>query len=181
MELKGYFEKCHLFWAVQSSVDLLPPTQSAIYAFYDALYFSRGKLIDEIDTFVTHHGRHIALTKSEWPFSLSLKFRGNPERFRGQGRELAEKLDPGDHRSVSETLLFLSFLNEPLYIGKTDNIRTRFRAHHDNGFLFSMKAEFKRSPDEFVILVFYCEENRARLLESVLIQSINPPFCDQKT
>lgn len=75
----------------------------------------------------------------------------------------------------------LSFLHEPLYIGKTNDIRVRFVAHHDNDFLFKMKHKFKRSPDEFMLLVYQCVEEDARLLESILIQLINPPFCEQKS
>ena len=181
MELKGYFEKCHLFWAVQSSIDLLPPHQPALYAFYDALNFQSGVLIDEIDKFVTVHGRSVALVQNQWPFQLSINFRGNPDRFRGQGRALAQDLNANDADEVRGELLFLSLLNEPLYIGKTENIRMRFRAHHDTGFLFKMKTEYTRPPQDFVLFAFFCQEARSRLLESILIQTINPPHCEQKS
>ncbi len=115
-----------------------------------------------------------------WPFSLRLKFRGNPERFKGEGLRLAKDLSPNDAPKLTQELLFLSVLGEPLYIGKTEDIKVRFVAHHENGFLFKMKEQFKRPPSEFVLLAYFCEESRVRLIESILIQAINPPFCDQK-
>ena len=74
-----------------------------------------------------------------------------------------------------------SVMNEPMYVGKTKDLRTRFRAHHDNGFLWEMKERFKRPPSEFVLFAFFCEPDLVRLAESILIQVINPAFCDQKT
>lgn len=181
MDLSKLFRDCHAYSAVQSSAELLPKDQAAVYAFYEALDFSRGSLIDEIDTFVTKYGREVSLNKGRWPFQLDLNFRGNPSRFRGKGRELCQQLPADQHQPIRELLLFLSFLNEPLYVGKTEDLRTRFRAHHDNGFLWSMKEAHKRPPNEFVLFAMFMDAAHVRLIESVLIQTINPPFCDQKT
>lgn len=181
MDLSHLLKQCHVLTAVQSSAELLPTNQPAVYAFYEALDFSRGSLIDEIDSYVTKNGRHVALKQDEWPFSLQIGFRGNPSRFRGEGRALCQALPKPQHQPLQQLLLFLSFLSEPLYVGKTEDIKVRFRAHHDNGFLWKMKESFKRPPNEFVILAFFAEASQVRLLESILIQAINPPFCDQKT
>jgi hypothetical protein len=94
---------------------------------------------------------------------------------------LAQALTATELDEVRGELLFLSLLNEPLYIGKTEDIKVRFRAHHDNGFLFKMKNEYNRPPQDFVLFSFFCHETRSRLLESILIQTINPPHCEQKT
>lgn len=181
MDLSHLFKSCHVFSAAQSTSELLPNDQSAVYAFYEALDFSRGPLTDEVDCFVAQNGRHVSMDVGEWPFHLKLKFRGNPERFKGEGRRLALELDAGALPGVRTQLHFLSFLGEPLYIGKTENIRKRFLAHHDNGFLWKMKADFNRPPNDFVMFAYYSEETFVRLFESILIQAINPAFCDQKS
>ena len=175
------FNACHVFTAAQSTSELLPNSQSAVYAFYEALDFSRGPLVDEIDSFVTKNGRYVSMDQAAWPFHLKLQFRGNPKRFKGEGRKLSKELKPALIPMVREQLHFLSFLGEPLYVGKTEDLRKRFVAHHENGFLSRMKAEFKRPPNEFVMFAYYCEERFVRLFESILIQAINPPFCDQKS
>lgn len=180
MDLTTHLQQCRVFSAAQSSIELVPQT-SGIYAFYEALDFSRGKLIDEIDSYVTKHGKHVSLKTEQWPFILSLLFRGNPTRFKGEGRALCEKLDAASSSNLQNLLLFLSILSEPLYIGKTDDLRVRFRAHHDNGFLFRMKEEFKRSPNEFVYFAYLAAQEQVRLIESILIQTVNPPFCEQKS
>jgi hypothetical protein len=94
---------------------------------------------------------------------------------------LCKALPADQHQPIRELLLFLSFLNEPLYVGKTEDLRTRFRAHHDNGFVWEMKETFRRPPNEFVLFAMFMDAAQVRLIESVLIQTINPPFCDQKT
>jgi hypothetical protein len=181
MNLSDLLDHCQVYTAAQSSIELIPSKQAAVYAFYELLSFSDGKLIDSIDEFVTHKGRRVALLEHEWPFRLSISFRGNPDRFKGEGRQLCTELDGGKVPTVRQMLLFLSFLNEPLYIGKTEDLRVRFRQHHDTGFLHEMKSKFKRSPNEFLLFAFTCEPEYVRLLESVLIQVMRPPFCDQKT
>ena len=180
MNLSGLFKNCHVFSATQSASELLPHNQAAVYAFYEALDFSRGSMIDEVDCFVAKNGRHISMELTEWPFHLKLKFRGNPERFKGEGRRLASELAPELLPEVRNQLHFLSFIGEPLYIGKTENIRKRFLAHHDNGFLWKMKADFARPPNDFVMFAYYTNEQFVRLFESILIQAVNPAFCDQK-
>src|SRR5438128_6473757 len=94
------FEHCHAYSAVQSSGELLRTAQPSVYAFYEALDFSRGSLIDEIDTFVTRYGRHVSLHQKEWPFSLQLAFRGNPSRFRGEGKKLCQALPGNQHQPI---------------------------------------------------------------------------------
>ncbi len=181
MDLSQLFTRCHVFTAAQSTSELLPTSQAAVYAFYEAFDFSRGPLVDEIDSFVTKNGRYVSIDKGAWPFHLKLQFRGNPERFKGEGLKQSKELDAASIPAVREQLHFLSFLGEPLYVGKTEDIRKRFVAHHDNGFLWRMKAEFGRPPNEFLLFAYYCEERFVRLIESILIQAINPPFCDQKS
>lgn len=183
MDLSGLLAQCHIYTAAQSTFELLPQSQPAVYAFYEALDFSRGHLVDEVDAIVTKHGKYITMDTAGWPFHLKVAFRGNPERFKGEGRKLSKELDAKDLPSVQQQLLFLSFLNEPLYIGKTEDIRTRFKAHHDNGFLWKMKADLQqpRPPNEFMLFAYFCEEQYVRLIESILIQVMNPAFCDQKS
>ncbi|SRR6266540_1922361 len=181
MNLSDSLQNCRVYTAAQSSIELIPSKQAAVYAFYELLSFQDGKLIDGIDEFVTKNGRRVALREDEWPFQLSISFRGNPDRFKGEGRQLCNDLDPAKAPMVRQMLLFLSFLSEPLYIGKTEDLRIRFRQHHDTGFLHEMKSKHKRSPNEFLLFAFMCEPEYVRLLESVLLQVIRPPFCDQKT
>jgi len=106
--------------------ELLPASQAAVYVFYEALDFPTGSLADGIDAFVTKHGRFVSMNQEGWPFDLSLRFRGNPNRFRGEGLKLSKELSLEALPAVQEQLLFLSILGEPLYIGKTENIRKRF-------------------------------------------------------
>lgn len=179
--MSDLLKQCHVYTAVQSSIELVPPQQPAVYAFYELLAFESQSLMDDIDKHVTQHGRFVSLLQDDWPFMLNIKFRGNPERFRGEGRKLCEKLDSTQAAEVRDLVKFLSFLNEPLYIGKTEDLRVRFRAHHDKDFLFEMKDKYKRPPNDFLLFAFFCKPEHARLAESILLQVINPPYCDQKT
>jgi hypothetical protein len=181
MELSHYLKDCHLYIASQSSIELIPERQAAVYAFYEMLAFESHSLIDDIDSHVTKYGREVKLSKDDWPFKLHIDFRGNPKRFRGAGRKICKKLDKSEVSKVRDIVKFLSFLNEPLYIGKTEDLRIRFAAHHDKDFLFKMKDKYNRPPNEFLLFAFFCEPNYARLLESIFLQIINPPHCDQKT
>jgi hypothetical protein len=179
MDLSHFLQDCRVYTAAQSSIELIPAKQAAVYAFYELLSFGTSSLIDSIDEFVTNNGRRVRLNEDDWPFSLNISFRGNPERFKGEGRALCQKLGIDETRALQQMLLFLSFLNEPLYIGKTEDLRTRFRAHHDTGFLYEMKQKQRRSPNEFLMFAFFCPPQYVRLVESILIQVIRPPYCDQ--
>ena len=154
---------------------------SAIYAFYDGLRFDADHLADSIDSHKTNYGREIQMNKENWPLDFVLTFRGNPERFKGEGLKLVNDLSDDESANIKNILHFLSILNEPLYIGKTNNLRTRFIAHHDTGFLYKMKKEYKRPATEFVLLAFLCDSSYIRVVESILIQIINPPHCMQKS
>ena len=183
MDLCDHLKNCRVYGAEQSTYDLLP-RESAVYAFYDIFRFQgdNGHLIaNQIDTFKTKHGRRISVSDEELPFKISLRLRGNPDRFKGEGLRICKKLDIQKVPIISKSLAFLSVVNDPLYIGKTNNVKERFKAHHDNGFLWKMKNQSSRSADEFLFFVYLCDESVVRVLESVLIQLINPPFCDQKT
>ena len=181
MELTDHLKKCHVYIASQSSIELVPTKQPAVYAFYEMLAFETPSLIDDIDNHVTKYGRAVKLLEKDWPFKLHIDFRGNPKRFRGEGKKLCQKLKKKETSDVRDVVKFLSFLNEPLYIGKTEDLRIRFAAHHDKDFLFKMKNEYKRSPNEFLLFAYFCDHDDTRLLESILLQIINPPYCDQKT
>jgi hypothetical protein len=181
MDVSDLLTQCHTFTAEQSSIEQVPMNQAALYTFYDLLRFDHTRLPDELDRFITKHGRHVELSDSAMPKELGIKLRGKPARFRGEGLRLWEQLKLADGPSLTRSLLLLSLVGEPLYVGKTGDLRQRFRAHHDSGFLYRMKADFERSPDEFLLFAFYtATEAHARLLESILIQVFNPPFCDQK-
>jgi hypothetical protein len=82
-------------------------------------------------------------------------------------------------RDVSRLVMFLSFVNEPLYIGKTNHMRSRFRMHHDKDFLYYMKSDYQRDPSEFMLFVCYSQLEYVRVVESILLQLVSPPFCDQ--
>lgn len=181
MDLSNLIANCRAYTAEQSTIELLPKNQAAVYAFYDLLNFPSTTLIDSIDRFKTKHARRLTLRTEQLPFMVSLQLRGGSDRFKGEGRKLCSTLNGADAQEIRNQFLFLSFLNEPLYVGKTEDVRIRFSAHHDNGFLFRMKDKHQRSPDEFLFFAFFCKPEHARLMESVLIQIINPPFCDQKT
>jgi hypothetical protein len=181
MNLSDLLRECWVYTAEQSTLDLLPPKQPAVYAFYELFRFTEVSLIDEIDKYKTRYARTIALEMDDLPDRLHIKMRGNPERFKGEGLALCKRADAARLPGLCRTLMFLSLVNEPLYVGKTNDIRVRFRAHHDTDFLFMMKERFKRSPDEFLLFAYFCADEDSRLLESILIQLINPPYCEQKT
>lgn len=181
MDLTSMLMNCRVYSADISTHDLLPPDQPAIYAFYDLLQFDHTTLIDQIETFMTRHARKLRMIEDELPDRVHLSFRGNPDPFRGEGKKLCKDLNAQDAEAVAKALAFLSILNEPLYIGKTDAIRPRFYAHHDTGFLYKMKDRYKRPPSEFLFFAYFCDQKYVRPLESVLIQLINPPHNDQKT
>jgi hypothetical protein len=181
MDFTSMLASCHAYTADISTHDLLPPNQPAVYAFYDLLHFDHNTLIDQIDSFKTRHGRKLRMIEDDLPDRVHLSFRGNPDSFKGEGKRLCKDLTLPQAESVAKSLAFLSFLNEPLYIGKTESIRDRFYAHHGNGFLYTMKERYKRPAGEFMLLAYFCEAEYVRPLESVLIQLINPPFCEQKT
>lgn len=185
MDLTDLFATCKAVTAEQSNADLLED-KSAVYAFYDLLYFKDSEMIDAIDAFVTKHGRVLELrtsteTESYLPEHVRIHLRGNPLRFKGKGRQAVEGLPAVDLPLLSRMLMFLSFYNEPLYIGETKHLKTRFIQHHDSGFLYAMKKDFKRPPGEFFLFAFYCEPAFIKAIESILIQVANPPFCDQKS
>lgn len=181
MDLTPLLSQCHAYTADISTHDLLPPNQPAVYAFYDLLRFDHNTLIDQIDAFKTRHGRKLRMIEDDLPERVHLSFRGNPDGFKGEGKRLCKELTPPQAEAVAKSLAFLSFLNEPLYIGKTESIRERFYAHHETGFLYKMKERYRRSAAEFLLFSYFCEAQLVRPLESVLIQLINPPECDQKT
>jgi hypothetical protein len=181
MDLSTQFANCHAFTAQRSTLDLLPPKQAAVYAFYDLFRFSEVQLADDVDSFKGRHAREMSFKKHGLPEFLHIQLRGNPISFKGEGRRLCDSLDAGGAKDVCGLLAFLSFMNEPLYVGKADNVKNRFSAHHDTGFIYKMKTDFKRMPEEFLFFAFYCEEKYIRVIESVLIQLINPPINVQTT
>jgi hypothetical protein len=186
VELSDLLTNCRIFTAEQSSVGAID-SKPAVYAFYDLLRFTAEKLADEIDAFKTKHARNMKLVlhghdgNSTLPNHALLQFRGDPTRFKGEGLQLVQKMGNDKLADVSRFLMFLSFLNEPLYLGKTSDMRARFMAHHDKDFLYFMKDTHGRHPGEFLLFVFYCDEDYVRLIESILLQIIKPAFCDQKT
>ncbi len=186
MELSDLLSNCRVFTAEQSSVDAID-NKPAVYAFYDLFRFTAEKLVDEIDAFKVKHARNMKLVleghdgHSILPEHVLIQFRGDPERFKGEGLRLAQALGQNELTDVSRFVLFLSFLNEPLYLGKTTDMRKRFMDHHDKDFLYFMKETRKRHPGEFLLFVFYCPELYVRVIESILLQIIKPAFCDQKT
>jgi len=180
MDLSSLLQHCKVFTAGQTTIDLLPE-EPAVYAFYDLLEFDSTHLIDEIDSFCTKHAKTLRMNADNLPTSIRLQFRGEPDRFKGEGRKLCQGLDSAQASEVTSAIRFLSFLNEPLYVGKTDGLKTRFRQHHDTGFLYRMKYDFKRSPDEFLLFAYLGAPSHVRVIESILIQVINPPFNDQKS
>jgi hypothetical protein len=179
MDLSDALSRFHLYTADQSSVEEMPLRQPAVYAFYDAFRFDKAPLVDAIDAFGTKHARTIQIDKTRLPYSLELRFRGSPRRLKGEGLRLCKRLSSPDRQDVQSALLVLSIVNEPLYIGKTDDLRKRFIGHHDSDFLFKMKNDYRRSPDEFLLLAYFTDGNRVRLLESILLQLIAPGHNSQ--
>jgi hypothetical protein len=182
MDLSDLFKECRVYTADLSTCDLLPLKQPAVYAFYDLMRFSSTSLIDQIDAFKTKHGRNLRMEKDEMPDRVVLRFRGNnPASFKGQGKQSCKSFSSEQAEFVARALMFLSFINEPLYIGKAEDVRARFRQHHDEpGFLATMKTRYGRPAGEFMFFFFQCDADLVRPLESILIQIINPPYCDQK-
>jgi len=180
IDLSDLLGQCRVFTAEQSTSDALPAQQPAIYAFFDLFRFSTDNLIDDVVRFKTRHARKHRLTLDEWPEYLRIRLRGDPTPFVGQGKDLCRSLSPPDCEEMARYLLFLSLLNEPLYVGKTEDIKARFVAHHSTGFLFHMKDVHKRSPDEFLFFACYCNAKLLRPMESILLQLINPPLCRQR-
>src|SRR5262245_49423502 len=121
MDFTDLLKDCRVYTAEQSTIDLLPPKQAAVYAFYELFRFNDVKLIDEIDRYKTRYARTVALDTDEMPARLHIKMRGNPERFKGEGLALCKKADANRLPGICRTLMFLSFLNEPLYVGKTND------------------------------------------------------------
>ncbi|HEV2293564.1 MAG TPA: GIY-YIG nuclease family protein [Tepidisphaeraceae bacterium] len=181
MDLSSLFSQCRVYTAQRSTADLLPPKQPAVYAFYDLFRFAGTELADEVESFTVKHARKIRLDEGNFPDFINIKFRGNPSGFKGQGRKICAELDVAGSSDVARYLAFLSLVNEPLYVGKTTDLKTRFLAHHDKDFLYFMKDKYGRPPEEFLFFAFFCEEKYVRVVESILIQLVNPPFCDQKT
>ncbi len=181
MNLSDLLAQCRVYTAEQSTYDLLPPGQPAVYAFYELFRFTAAGLVDDIVRYKTKYARTTLLDDQDLPERLSIRLRGNPDPFRGKGLELCKKAPADRLPELTRTLMFLSFLNEPLYVGKTNDIKERFYGHHSSDFLFKMKERYKRSPDEFLMFCFFCKDDESRLLESVLIQLINPPYCEQKS
>ena len=134
-----------------------------------------------IDKFKTKHARNHHLNLDQWPEHLLIRFRGNPDPFLGKAKHLCSQLSQPELRNMVRLLMFLSFLNEPLYIGKTTDIYGRFLAHHSRDFLYKMKRDHMRSPDEFLFFVIFCDTQLVRPIESILIQLVNPPYCRQGT
>lgn len=181
MDLCEHLKHCVVYGAEISTIDRLPPSQPAVYAFFDLFRFRSERLVDDIDSFKTRHGREISVDKSGLPHFMHVRLRGNPKRFKGEGLKLCKQLGASDMSPLSSSLAFLSILNDALYVGKTKDIRDRFRAHHDKDFLYRMKTDHMRAAEEFLFFAYFCDERYVRVLESVLIQIVNPPFCDQKT
>jgi len=187
VDLSDLLPDCRVLTAEQSSVDRID-NRAAVYAFYDLFRFNAATLRDDIDRFKVKYARTLALRTEEpkkgetyLPEHFRVYLRGDPERFKGEGLRLATAFDYTQLESVSRLLLFLSFFNEPLYIGKTGNMHKRFLAHHDKDFLYSMKRDYHRDPGEFLLFIFYCPEEFVRLIESILLQLVKPPFADQET
>src|ERR1043165_1788128 len=157
MDLTSLLTKCHAYTADLSTHDVLPPNQPAVYAFYDLLRFDHTTLIDHIDAFKTRHGRKLRMVEDDLPDRVHLSFRGNPDPFKGEAKKLCKDLAIDRAEAVAQSLALLSILNEPLYIGKTEAVRDRFRAHHDDhGFLFKMKDRYHRPAGEFLFFAYFC-------------------------
>jgi len=185
MDFKTFFSKCVAVTAVQSSVDQLD-NEAAVYAFFDLLAFRSAHFADDIDRFKTHNARDLRMEKSDakerfLPDHVRIYLRGDPKRFKGEGLKISKDMDVSNLDEVVDQISFLSLLNEPLYIGQTRNLRTRFREHHDKDFLYFMKHKKQRDPNEFLFFAFYSDRDHVRLIESVLLQIVKPPFSDQRT
>lgn len=173
MNLCDMLKDCGCFSADQTTIDYLPSGQTGVYAFYDAFRFTPGKLPDEIDEFAMSNARCITLDCGEMPNAARIKFRGTADRFKGKGLQRCKALPKEQEDGMAPMLAFLSILSEPLYIGETTDIKERFRAHHDSGFLFKMKKE-GRAPSSFIFFFIKTPHDWHRILEPVLIHLIGP-------
>lgn len=174
MDLSGFLTQCGCFSADQTTIDYLPSDQPAVYAFFDSFRFPSIKIADHIDEFATTYARTIELETDEIPNYLKIKLRGNKTRFKGKGLKLAKGTDATTMENLLPVMAFLSIFNEPLYIGETNDVKLRFRAHHDTGFLFRMKTHLGRPPGSFVFFYLKTDPEVHKLLEAVLIHLISP-------
>ena len=156
MDLSSFLSDCRCYSADQSTADLLPTDQPAVYAFYEAFRLSGDKPADAIDDFATKRARNIQLDLSGLPDQIALRFRGTSKRFKGKGKQYVSSLDQPQLETFYNTLHFLSILSEPLYVGETEDVKTRFIAHHDKDFLQRMKAK-GRPPGEFVFFYSFID------------------------
>ena len=174
MNLCAFFSACRCHTADFSTFAVLPKKQAAVYAFYEAFKLRGRNPADEVDTFATKRARSIQLDLNTLPDALTIKLRGTSERFKGKGRAHLNKVKTkADRDQFCNTLLFLSIINEPSYVGETRDVKTRFQAHHDRGFLKKMK-DLGRPPEDFVFLFFEINNNTHQALETVLIHLISP-------
>ncbi len=173
MDLSDQLQTCRCYTAEQSTADLLPKNQAAVYAFYEGFKLSGKKPVDEIDAFATRRARSIRLDLSTLPSALTIKLRGTEERFKGKGKRYVNEAAKTHREPFCNALLFLSIMNEPLYVGETEDVKTRFIAHHDRGFIRRMKKE-GRPPDDFVFFACFIPHNMHKALETVLIHFMSP-------
>lgn len=173
MDLSPFLKNCHCYSADQSTSDLLPSDQPAVYAFYDAIRLTGKKPADAIDSYATKRARSIALDLTGLPDQIALRLRGTSERFKGKGKRFVEGLSDDKLEAFYNTLHFLSILSEPLYVGETEDVKTRFIAHHDKDFLRRMKLK-GRSPGEFVFFYYAISDQLHQCLETSLIHILSP-------
>lgn len=173
MDLSDFLKACRCHTADFSTHAVLPRRQAAVYAFYEAFKLRGKKPADEIDNFATKRARSITLDLKTLPESLTIKMRGTSERFKGEGLKHVNNVRKADRDLFCNTLHFLSIISEPSYVGETKDVKTRFRAHHDSGFLKRMK-DAGRPPEEFVFFFFETTNNTHQALETVLIHLISP-------
>src|SRR5436309_248789 len=108
MDFSALFSQCHAYTAIRSTLDLLPPKQPAVYAFYDLFHFSYSQLSDDVDSFKGKHARKMSFKEDGLPEFLHIRLRGNPTPFKGEGRTLCDGLDAVNSSNVSRLLAFLS-------------------------------------------------------------------------
>lgn len=174
MDLTEFLKTCRCYTADQSTADLLPEKQAAVYAFYDGFKLTGSKPVDEIDQFATTRARSIRLDLTTLPGAVTIKLRGTEKRFSGKGKRYVTAVAKTHREEFCNELLFLSIMNEPLYVGETEDVKTRFVAHHDQGFLYRMKRDHQRPPGDFVFFVCLIPNNMHRALETVLIHFMSP-------
>lgn len=152
---------------------MLPAGQAAVYAFYEAIKLKGVKPADEIDTYAVANARTITLDLTSLPNAVTIKLRGTSQRFKGKGKRYVESVKDADREAFCNTLHFLSILNEPLYVGETEDVKIRFLAHHDKDFLYHMKEKGK-SPSDFIFFYYALNNNTHRAVETVLIHLLSP-------